>query len=185
MLFDAITKGWVRHKLGSRAEGFLGSFVEQSCSGVVSRMADVSRSHFVVNKTHDVFTDVPDCKFVFVHGDPLESALSVQTMVQREGIEWFHEHQFHLRASGNFEDLFSRDVLNYAGQIKSWLSARRPNVLVVAYETLWEKQHDLEAFLGFSIRMPEKRDRSPKTRPAHINAKLFEELRNLVDEFDD
>ncbi len=185
MLFDAITKAWVRHKLGSRADGILGSFVEESCSGVVPRIADVCRTHFVVNKTHDVFTDVPGCKFVFVHGDPLDSALSVQAVVRREGMEWFHEHQFHLHAGGKFEDLFDKDVLNFSGQIKSWLNARRPNVFVVAYDSLWEKQQELEAFLGFSICLPERRDRSPKTRPAHINEKLFEELRGLVDELGD
>jgi hypothetical protein len=182
VLFDTIRKGLICDRLGPFARGTFGAYVEESCSGFVARMADIPKSPFVVYKTHDIFTNLPDCKFIFVHGDPLDSAMSVQKMVKREGIEWFHTHQYNLSATGEYDDLFDKDVLNFAGQVRSWMGARRGNVFIVAYADLWEKQVDLGAFLGFPICLPERRERSPKTLPTNINAKLFEQLRGLVDE---
>lgn len=148
--------------------------------GYVDSIKSVDTVPYLICKTHDELTQLDtDVKFIFVYGDPFDSALSVNSMVQRLGIDWFSEHQQHLRASGEFCDLYKKDVLNYEGQINSWMAVRRTNIFCVDYDDLWSMIDELERFCEFPIELPERRIRESTSRPELVQSELFEKLRHI------
>jgi hypothetical protein len=84
-------------------------------------------------------------------------------------------HIYHLVGQGSPHEIFEKDVLNYEAQIKSWANA--DGVFVVHYDDLWKKSDELSDYLGFKLRLPERRDRTVKIRPSNINQELFDHLR--------
>ncbi len=181
MLFDAIADGWCNHRLG-RLGGLFETVCNRLAKGFVERIDSMEYAPYVVCKTHDSIDENPDLrvKYVFVYGDPLESAMSVEQMIRKGGTEWFAKHQYHLRANGSIEDLFRKDVLNYAGQMAAWKKVKDfDNVFCVSFSDLWARENDLSDFLGFEIELPTKRERTQKHRPPEVNMALFDELRRI------
>jgi hypothetical protein len=131
--------------------------------------------------THDLFVSPPagHYKYIFVFADPLDSAMSVDKMVEENGESWFRSHQDHLRAVGEYRDLYTRDVLNYEGQLESWLGLRRDDVFCVEYEDLWERTDGLSSFLGFELVLPPRRPRQATPAVERGDLSLFERLREL------
>jgi hypothetical protein len=180
MLFDAITSAFVKTKISN---GLLNKiFLRKLCSGYLNRMHDIDIFSPIILKTHDIIDKkyVDKAKFVFVYGDPLESAQSVDNMVHNKGLVWFEEHQYHLRASGEYKDLYVQDVLNFESQIKAWFGIKSDKVMIIRYDELWDRTDELSEFLGFPIILPARRERSSKILSANYDAKLFARLRRLI-----
>lgn len=181
MLVDAVAESLVQHKFHLRSNNSLARIVKNRLMGYVDRIITLPDESCVICKTHDTYDCPPttEFKYVFVYGDPLDSAKSVEKIVEREGKQWFELHQYHLKASGNYSDLFQVDVLNYQGQIKSWMSFKHRNVICIDYDDLWKKNDLLTDFLGFEVKLPERKLRLPKREIKDINYEFFESLRDL------
>jgi len=133
-----------------------------------------------VVKTHSLFASNSKKakKYIFVFGDPLESAISAEEQGKKHGRVWLEEHIYHLQGSGSPEDLYTSDVLNYEHQILSW---RNSPALKVHYSEIWSRQSDLSRFLGFSLLLPvwRKREADKKNLPADYSFSLFSRLKAL------
>ena len=183
MLYEAVALSFVAGRFGLGRDTWLARWLAKLSAEFVDRIDEVGKEPYPVCKTHDMYRGPmpPEFKVVFVYGDPLDSAASVQQVVARQGLAWFREHQRHLGAKGSFDDLFRQDVLNYQGQITSWLAQADANVICIDYEDLWLEQARLSAFLGFDVWLPPREERRRKTLPAEMNAILFADLRALRD----
>lgn len=182
MLYEAITNSLIRHRFHLDKGSLLAKAIKRLSIGYVERLNRLDETAFVVCKTHDIYRyPLPEgYKCIFIYGDPLESAMSVEKVVAREGSAWFRLHQYHLNAEGAFEDLYRRDVLNYQGQLESWLSqSGNSSVVCVDYEQLWDRTHELSEFLDFTLQLPERRAREPKRQTIEMDESLFNRLRNL------
>lgn len=151
--------------------------------GFIKRLKKDHKKLPKIIKTHDLFHDdtyPKNSKAIFVYGDPLDSLLSVEQMTKKYGLQWFYQHQYNLRAEGSFEKLYHDDVLNFEGQIKSWMRQKRSNVLCIKYEDIWERKKDIEAFTGLSISLPPQKQRTKKERQNKIDQKLIQHLRRTL-----
>lgn len=182
MLFNAIADGFVKKKFHVNASTTIGYLLKKICIENVNRMDDLVGEVSVICKVHDVYKEIDggdNYKYIFVYSDPLDAAISVDIIVEKEGIEWFKLHQFHLNANGDYSDLYKKDVLNYENQLRSWMGNANNNVLCVEYEDLWASVDMISEFLGFSIQLPEKRQRKRKTLISDIDHDLFDDLRSV------
>lgn len=181
ILYEAIADSLIKHRFPKNPNGAFARMIRRWCANFVVRISALPQVRYFVCKTHDVFDSPPDieCKYVFIYGDPLESAMSVQQVVESEGQAWFDIHQFHLRGNGQYSELYEKDVLNYQGQLESWLMPARENVICIDFDDLWDEVGRLSGFLGFSVDLPSKRSRKPKSPGDNINVELFMRLRNL------
>ncbi len=137
---------------------------------------DFNRSPVV--KTHDLFRKDHKCalKFIFVYGDPLESASSAFLQGELRGSAWLDEHIFHLCGTGSPDQIFEKDVLNYESQVLSW---EKSPAFIIHYSKIWSRQDELSKYLGFSLILPPWRARAGKefTSGSHVNRTLFDRLR--------
>jgi len=181
MLFDAVVDSLIRHRFHLKRDTWISNLIKSIIAGYIDRIEKLSEEPFLVCKTHDKYEGNPDsnCKFVFIYGDPLESARSVEQTVEQEGQQWFLDHQFHLGASGDYEDLFQKDVLAYQNQLESWLTQRNANIVCIDFDDLWRKIQKLSDFLGFEVELPIKCPRRKKPNKDNINEELFKLLRNV------
>lgn len=181
MLFDAIADGLIAERFRVERDGLAAKLIKRLCTGYLDRISTLPSAPCFVCKTHDTY-DPPqkgNHKYVFVYGDPLDSAMSVEQMVKKNGLDWFALHQYHLKANGAYSDLYEEDVLNYHGQIESWLrQANNENVFCVDYEDLWSARARLSGFLGFNVELPARRPRLDKPE-REINKDLFDKLRGF------
>lgn len=181
MLFEAIADAFVSQKCGLDLQSRPGKILREICFDFVPRLQDIRKSRAKIIKTHDLWeqscADV--ALYIFVHGDPLEAALSVEQMTDEYGKQWFRQHQYNLRGQGEVADLYQQDVLNYRQQLTSWLQANHANVLTLAYEELWSRRDDISGFVGFDVALPQKRARREKTLPKSLNKALFDDLSRL------
>jgi hypothetical protein len=181
MVHDAVANGLVTARFPAAPHSTIATKVRRWSSGFVPRLGQLASGHCVVAKTHDLFRFCAecDCKYIFVYGDPLESALSVRLVVEEHGAEWFNRHQAHLGGSGSYADLFRKDVLNYRNQLESWLTQNRSDVLCIDYEDIWRERTRLSEFLQFNVALPLRHPRAPKPKPANVDFLTFIRLREL------
>jgi hypothetical protein len=177
MLYDAVADSLIKHKFHLRPHGMFARMIKRWCSNFVLRISSLSKETSLVCKTHDIFESPPDfeCKYIFLYADPLESAKSVGQFDPAG----FSRHQFHLRGSGDFSELYRKDVLNYQGQLESWLTQVREDIICIDYNDLWDEKKRLSKFLGFDVELPPRRSRKPKAENTNINTGLFMQLREL------
>ena len=181
LLFDAIRKCYISKRYKIDIDSVKGNMLVKLCSDYVDRLPEIEHNRSVVFKTHCQWR--PEiglqAKFIFVHGDPLDSALSVGRMTEKNGRDWFKQHQYHLGATGDFSDLFQKDVLNYEDQIMLWGHANDERILCVAFEDLWKRNNQISAHVDFEVKLPAYRERTKIDKPKHINDELFDRLRKL------
>lgn len=182
MLFDAIVSAFIANNSSLLCWFFSYSFLKEICSGYESRIDKICKFSPHIIKTHDIIEDihVDKANFIFVYGDPLESVQSVEIMSKNNGMLWFDEHQYHLRAVGDFEDLYKSDVLNFEHQIISWTNIRNKKIKILKYEELWDKVNEISEFVGFVINLPERKARAKKNIKHDYNRTLFTSLRSLL-----
>ena len=178
LLYKAIRAGYIQARFNIDQTSLLGKFLFRLSGSYVDRMHDIEFSRAAVFKTHCLWNSSfgQQAKFVFVHSDPLESALSVDLITKKCGENWYKEHQYHLEATGRYEDIFDKDVLNYENQIISWGRADDERILCVAFEELWIRTTQISAHVGFPVNLEPFRHRAGKKMPGKINDRLFERL---------
>ena len=109
------------------------------------------------------------------------SAVSVALQRESLGEAWVVQHICNLRGSGQVSELFSKDVLNYEGQINSW--SESPS-LKLHYPTYWNQQRSISEYLGFELCLPPYHLRDACSgiverfkSEYHVDLSLFEHLR--------
>lgn len=130
-----------------------------------------------VIKTHDLFRSDLKCalKYIFVYGDPFDSAASALVQGEIRGSTWLDEHIFHLCGHGSPDQILEKDVLNYEAQILAW---EKSPAFFIHYSDFWSRQDELSRYLGFSLMLPPWRARSDKqlTSGLRVNRALFDRL---------
>lgn len=184
MLCKAISDSLVFHRFKVRSSSLSGRVLGKLAQTYIDRVSDVTSSWIPVHKTHGLLPANPpaNVRFVFVYGDPLESALSVKRMVDLHGRIWVEEHLYNLESHHSCDDLFEKDILNFEKQIESWFANPTDSILFVRYEQMWKKLDEISAFLGFEVQLPERRERAPKSSTTNINIELFDYLKSLISE---
>lgn len=138
----------------------------------VPRISDATYNAPAVYKTHDFPQTLAkwpkDTRVVFCFGSAKDSALSVYSAKGRYGEEWIEHHFHHLHATGTYDELFQRDVLQQARQIWDWATFTRVPVLCVRYEALWDHQDEIAEFTRMRFELPPKKDRVAKDIPQDL-----------------
>ncbi len=138
----------------------------------VARLKEADLCPPSLYKTHDfpdVLTSGPkQVRVVFCFGPTKDSALSVYSAKERYGQDWLDTHFYNLHATGNYDELFRRDVLQQARQIKEWATFEDVPVLCVRYDAIWDHQRDIANFTGFEFVPPARTERAPKNIPAAL-----------------
>ncbi|MBW2664637.1 MAG: sulfotransferase domain-containing protein [Deltaproteobacteria bacterium] len=185
MLYDAIAQSWVASRcclLSSYAKNIL----SQSIKDEAWRLENKEFINGIVYKTHDLCPENVDklknVKILYVYGDPLDSALSVDKIIEKEGDIWLDEHLFHLKGKGVRNDLFKKDILNYKKQMTTWKNVKSNNVFIIRYDDIWNQVEEVSRFLGFKLNISDRRERVEKNiLGLSINQQIFNELRSLYD----
>lgn len=139
-----------------------------------------------VIKTHDLYDDSlrKKFKYVFVYGDPLDSAASAMRQGVLHGSNWLSKHIFHLCGRGSADQVAQKDVLNYEAQILAW---QKSPAFSIHYSEIRARNDDLSRYLGFPLKLPPRRVRAENNFPSsvHVNLELFEQLRIVEKRFND
>lgn len=145
----------------------------------LNRLSGIDDSCAPILKTHDLYSQEFRGKgrYVFIFGDPFESALSVSNMGALHGDVWIEEHIYHLCGHGSVDEIFECDVLNYETQVRSWQKAKC--AYIVHYDELWRQRDSLSEFLGIDLRLPARRPRVAKCPVSIYNKQLFERLKQV------
>lgn len=159
--------------------GRVSRLLERASCQYTTRLSNLGWLDAKIVKTHDLYTDVPEvnASFIFVYGDPLESAYSVVEQGEIYGQSWVRKHIKHLCSDGEPNQILSRDILNYEAQLVEW--SRVQQAFVVHYDDLWTCADQLAEHVGFHVKLPERRPRSKKTFLAGHNEALFKRLKEL------
>lgn len=184
LLSDAVAASLVNRKYGFKSSSVIGKIMVLFTRCFTDRLSDIKTTRCPVQKTHALYNPAfqDDAKYIFIYGDSLESALSVQKVAGQRGNRWFEEHLYHLESEGKLADILKIDILNYEKQIKSWLSADKQYVLAIHYDELWDSKDKISDFLGFEVSLPQKRLRSLKENGQEYNQALFRKLRLLIND---
>lgn len=154
----------------------------------VPRLADVDFSAPSLYKTHDfpdALTTQPDnTRVVFCFGSTKDSALSVYSAMDRFGADWVEQHFYHLHATGTFDELFQKDVLQQARQIREWATFEGVPVLCIHYDAIWDHKAEISEFIGLEFKPPERKKRLPKQIPDMVRAAaddVYDPIDEIVD----
>lgn len=135
-------------------------------------------------KTHDfpegLRTRREKTRTIFNIGSALDAALSVYACHVKNGPEWTALHFEHLKSQGTISDVFERDALQFARQVKEWATFDAAPVLCIKYDALWQQQDRIASFTGLPLRLPQRRARSTKDVPPE----LLEKARRIYDPID-
>ena len=126
----------------------------------VTSLADAPRLSPKIIKTHDFAPSYPvpsSVKFIYLFGNPMQIICSAE----RKGGEFLKKHYPHMNANySSHADIYIRDTMRLAENLRSWQQASWMDVLMLRYETLWDYQEKISDFLGFEVVLPEYRKRS-------------------------
>lgn len=180
LLYKALIYSLFKNKLRI-PQRFAGKKLERLVAVFINSLDEVSTTNRIILKTHDLLENEigKDLKALFVYSDPLESAYSVDKILEQYGEEWFYQHQNHLRGKGRREDIFQEDVLNFQAQLESWMTRKYDNILCVDYDDLWQETNRISEFVGYEVTLPQRLSRSAKDMTKEVNLELFDELRRL------
>ncbi len=184
MIHNAIAAGFIKSRFGGSSRGALSKWLIKISQRFTVRISDVHLHAQPIQKTHDLYSNngTQSAKYIFVYGDPLDSARSVESMVRKLGQDWLQQHLYHLNSSGSFSDLYEKDILNYEAQMQSWMNAPPERVFAIRYDDFWSRRADLSRFVGFEVVLPERREREEKPALMHFNEEMFARLRRIMSE---
>lgn len=129
---------------------------------------DLSRGPLLgglVYKTHDLpylLSPRAGARVVFLFGRPSDVVLSVAQCNDRFGASWVADHLSHMRANGQYEEMFTRDVLRLSEHVDAWRTTANASVLGMRYEAVWKNVGLLSDFVRFPVVLPPFR---PRRRP--------------------
>lgn len=176
MLYESVVNSYIKSRYGKLcANKVLYKYLKKAAGGYADRVKDLIKIKQPIIKTHSLFREeyIDSAKYIFVFGDPFESAKSVENIVTNKDKVWFEEHVYHLESSGYIEDIYKSDVLNYNEQIESWASKKRSSILVLSYDDIWKNMDDVSKHIGFSVEIPKKKTRKKKKNVEIYNEELF------------
>ncbi|WP_170751695.1 hypothetical protein [Ruegeria lacuscaerulensis] len=158
-------------------------------SAFVARLKDAEFKAPFIYKTHDfpqALLEWPaETRVVFCFGSTKDSAFSVYSAKERYGEDWIRQHFYHLRATGEYCDLFQRDILQQAKQIKEWAVFEGVPVLCVHYDAIWDHQNDISEFTGLKMKLPKRERRAPKEIPTELRSaasQVYDSIDEIVEE---
>lgn len=153
----------------------------------IARLDDAEFQAPFLYKTHDfpqtLSTWPKDTRVVFCFGPAKESSFSVYSAMEGYGPDWIKEHFYNMHATGTFDELFQRDVLQQARQIREWVTFQDIPVLCVHYDALWDYQKTISRFTGLDFAPPARRARAPKEIPAEFKesaGKVYDPIDDVV-----
>ena len=99
------------------------------------------------------------CKILFTFGRPLDIILSVINRVEQDP-SWGTAHFKNFNADwSNFNLILQKDVLNLEKMFDCFYKKQTCDIICLRYETLWENQNTISEFLGWNLKLPEKKER--------------------------
>lgn len=170
ILHDALVRGWARARFGLLAES-----MQTLLDSEAWRLDETRFVGGVVFKTHDLPEHMPRdarARILFTFRRATDVAVSVAGQVDRYGPGWFKAHRHNLRGEGKFRDFVGRDTLGLEAQVDRWSQVEGLDVLGLRYEALWDHIAEIEAFVGFPVPLPPRRDPLPAASPPDIVEKL-------------
>tara|TARA_R110002072_G_scaffold1559_3_gene12897 strand:- start:30490 stop:31068 length:579 start_codon:yes stop_codon:yes gene_type:complete len=138
----------------------------------------------VVYKTHALGNELKAFdkpKVIFLFGKASDAAISVMSCKKKYGDHWVKLHFEHLRASGDFDEIYNRDVLRFGDQLDSWIGLSGVERLVLNYDSIWDHQDIVSGFLGIDVDFPIRRERSSLD---HVSQADIERLRMCYEDLD-
>ena len=143
-------------------------------------------------KTHDY----PDAlaarrapaKALFIFGSTYAAALSVHACRARDGAAWVAQHFANCKSTASPDDLFHRDALGMAQQVRAWAVTDALPVLCVRYDALWDSLPRIARFTGYPLRLPEKTPRARGDLPEHLRRRaeaVYRPLDAILDRLPD
>ena len=156
MLHRAIVEG--------RARALAGSFEDADFVLIGAQAWDLDRAELrtgSITKTHDFPYALGDRapRIVFSFGRPSDTVLSVLNKSALAGDHWRDDHLRNMHAAGTLDQVIDTDILRLEEQLEAWRAVRGVPLFAVHYDALWDARPALETFLGFPIRLPERRGR--------------------------
>lgn len=157
--------------------GFLpgAGFPKVSYCAFVRNLDNFSAVPFL--KTHSLAPrSLPEnVRAIFLFADPVEAVVSTRDRM-------FNRNHFENCGYLKDEppDIFNRDDLGYEKIFDTWTSEHPYPVLALRFETLWEHEEAIGAFLGRKIILPVKRPRQTKVTE-HLQARVSEVYASLVE----
>jgi hypothetical protein len=155
VLWRSVAGSWATARFGGRAEAMATYIKDQALRLDESRLVSG-----VVYKTHDLPEHAPHdrrLKVLFTYRKATEIALSIASCRQWYGAKWFVNHRDNLRGSGGYKAFLRGDTLGLEAQIDKWTAAEGLDVLGIRYDRLWSRSADIEAFLGFPVRLQDRK----------------------------
>lgn len=120
----------------------------------------------LIYKSHDYppQVDTTSKKYIYIFSDPTEVVLSLLRVFEEKGEIWMRQHFENLKSKyvDNFLSIINHDTLNLERHFDCWLSEKRLRVAFVRYEKLWENEKKLSEFIGFSLKLPQYKERKAR-----------------------
>ena len=184
MLVNSIAASFVQARY-SLLSPYLIKMLTKISSSYFDRLEDIGLLRRApVIKTHDLYrSDLKkDLKYIYVYGDPLDSAVSALQQGKLRGSVWLDEHIYHLCGQGTPDQVLVKDILNYEEQLSSWETSP---AMFVHYSEIWKKKDELSVYLGFPLHLPPQRIRSSKEsiNSVSVNHILFDRLKIIEQRF--
>jgi len=182
LLYESIIESYIVYRYPFLSKvNILKNIFKKAAGGFLDRLADIRNMPQPVLKTHSLYDSLyaKTAKYIFVYGDPLDSARSVVRVVKEKGTIWLDEHLYHLESCGYLDDIYENDILNYENQIMSWDAKSSINILSIPYESIWDKSRVISDFIGFDLFLPAKKSRKANDFAVCYNELMFGDLKKL------
>lgn len=186
MLFHAVRDAAVRDRVRNVFKSVPERYLKRLITGYPWRPEDFSKPLPSICKTHVPITCIPPQiinRVIFVFGDPKESAYSAYRENLTVGSNWLQRHQVNLMGQGEARNLFSKDILNFEGQLTAAvdrLAREKETTMLVHYADLWEMLPEISQFLELDVTLPEFRARKRSSDFDSIKwGQDFERLKHL------
>ncbi|GAW33892.1 hypothetical protein RA2_00937 [Roseovarius sp. A-2] len=143
-------------------------------------------------KTHDYPDALParraPCKALFIFGSTYAAALSLHVCRTRDGAVWVAQHFANCKSTASPDDLFARDALGMAQQVKAWTVTEALPVLCLRYEALWDSVPRIARFTGYPLHLPPKTPRATPDLPESLRQRaeaVYRPLDAILDRLPD
>lgn len=133
----------------------------------------------IVYKTHDTppSDDKVSVKYLYVYDCPVKVLASTIRKAEKNE-RWWRNHKKHMNSNcKEIEKLKQKDCLKIKENIIKWnkFCSNRVNAMSIKYDSIWEKEKEIEDLIGVKISLPEK-----KQRKSSINRLDIKVTKNLI-----
>ena len=181
MLTNAIARSSVRCNLGFVEKGVAQSLERPAfvdLNGVTFKRGYVYKTHSYP-PTKKVSNYV---KFIYIYSDPYKIVASLYRKNRLTGGDWIKKHSSNFGESiDSVEEAIKKDSLGIRKNYIKWSGSKNIKLAMVKMNKLWESIEKISRFVGFSIKLPPKKERrsSIKKLPQKIKNIMSREYKNL------